>query len=162
MLDILLSDVKNERRENEEGVVTLGEIAQAMGFENRRETTTLATSPLQGVVIGRYNRPFVRCVLKLRSKQIEVAFLVDTGGTCTFIGKPTWDVLMAGAEDTGETTIKLTINGETRQEATLSPQDKHFADIDLIGTDFLSHMDARFSVDYGKKKSCVVEWDNLE
>jgi hypothetical protein len=33
--DIILSDVKNERKEGEERVVTLGEIAAEMGLENR-------------------------------------------------------------------------------------------------------------------------------
>jgi hypothetical protein len=37
--DILLSDVKNKRREGEEGVVTLVEIAAEMGFENRCEVS---------------------------------------------------------------------------------------------------------------------------
>jgi hypothetical protein len=56
LLDIFLSDVKNERGENEEGVVTLGEIAADLGFENRarlREEPDIS-SPLTGVVRGRY------------------------------------------------------------------------------------------------------------
>ncbi len=44
--DILLSDVKNERREVEEGVVTLGEIAAEMGFENRCEVSDAGRLPL--------------------------------------------------------------------------------------------------------------------
>jgi hypothetical protein len=37
--DVLLSDVKNERRQDEQGVVTLSEIAADMGFENRSEVS---------------------------------------------------------------------------------------------------------------------------
>mmetsp|Transcript_23155 Transcript_23155/g.64387 ORF Transcript_23155/g.64387 Transcript_23155/m.64387 type:complete len:175 (+) Transcript_23155:138-662(+) len=159
--DVLLSDVKNERREGEEGVVTLGEIAADMGFENRCEVNGSAAtvqSPLNGVVRGRYSRCFVPCVIKFRSKAIKTAFLVDTGGTCTYLGKPTWDKLLEGLEDVGGNTLRVTLNGETRQEVTLSPQDRHFQDIDLIGTDFFNHMEARFRVDY-KTKACALEWD---
>jgi hypothetical protein len=159
--DVLLSDVKNERREGEEGVVTLAEIAADMGFENRREVDSSAAtvqSPLMGVVRGRYSRCFVPCVIKFRSRTIKAAFLVDTGGTCTYLGKPTWDKLLEGLEDLGSNTLRVTLNGETRQEVTLSPQDRHFADIDLLGTDFFNHMEARFYVDY-KKRICALEWD---
>jgi hypothetical protein len=49
--------------------------------------------------------------------------------------------------------------GDDRR-GSLSPQDRHFPDIDLIGTDFFNHMEARFNVDY-KEKTCVLEWDEL-
>eukprot|EP00339_Tiarina_fusa_P023941 CAMPEP_0117042482 /NCGR_PEP_ID=MMETSP0472-20121206/29582_1 /TAXON_ID=693140 ORGANISM="Tiarina fusus, Strain LIS" /NCGR_SAMPLE_ID=MMETSP0472 /ASSEMBLY_ACC=CAM_ASM_000603 /LENGTH=174 /DNA_ID=CAMNT_0004753735 /DNA_START=45 /DNA_END=569 /DNA_ORIENTATION=+ len=159
--DVLLSDVKNERRQDEQGVVTLTEIAADMGFENRSEVWGEAVktqSPLEGIVRGRYSRCFIPCVISFRSRTIKTAFLLDTGGTCTFIGKPTWDKLLEGFEDVGANTVRVTLNGETRQEVTLSPQDRHFADIDVIGTDFLNHMEARVHVDY-KRKTCVLEWD---
>ena len=159
--DVLLSDEKNERREGEEGVVTLAEVAADMGFENRSivdDEVAIGQSPLIGVVRGRYSRCFVPCAIQFRSKTIKAAFLVDTGGTCTYLGKPTWDKLLEGLEDVGSNTLRVTRNGETRQKVTLSPKDRHFADIDLIGTDFLNHMEARFRVDY-KTKVCALEWD---
>ena len=64
-----------------------------------------------------------------------------------------------GLEDVGNDTIRVTLNGETRQEVALSPQDRHFADIDVLGTDFFNHMEARFRVDY-KGKTCALEWDD--
>jgi hypothetical protein len=159
--DVLLSDVKNERSENESGVVTLGEIAADMGFENRMEVVGSEAdvqSPWYGIVRGNYSRCFIPCVIKFRSRTIKTAFLVDTSATCTYIGKPTWDKLLHGFEDLGHNTLRVTLNGETRQEVTLSPQNRRFADIDLIGTDFFDHLQARFRVDY-KTKTCVLEWD---
>jgi hypothetical protein len=161
--DVVLSDVKNARRQGEEGVVTLGEIASEMGFENRCPVSdadaATVRSPLHGLVRGRYSRCFVPCVIKFRSRSIQTAFLVDTGSTCTYLGKPTWDKLLEGLEDVSNSnSLRVTLNGETRQEVTLSPQDRHFPDIDLIGTDFFNHMEARFNVDY-KAKTCVLEWD---
>lgn len=159
MLDILLGDVKNERGENEEGVVTLGEIATEMGFENRQIVDNCMTvvSPLQGLVRGRYDRCFLPMVITFRRRTIKAVFLVDTGGTATFVGKPTWDRLMEGFEDTGQTTIKGTLNGFRAQEMTLSPQDSHFSDIDLVGTTFLSQIDSDFHVSY-RTKTCYLEW----
>lgn len=160
--DILLGDVKNERGENEAGIVTLGEIATEMGFENRGvlASESTVTSPLGGIVRGRYKRSFLPIVITSRRKSIKTVFLIDTVGTATFVGKPTWDKLMEGVEDTGRTTIVVKLNG-TRQEVTLSPQHSHFPDIDLIGTDFLSFMKARFTVDYGTE-TCQLEWTEDE
>lgn len=159
MLDILLGDVKNERGENEEGVVTLGEIAKDMGFENRQllDHPPTVVSPLQGLVRGRYSRSFLPMVITFRKRTIQTVFLVDTGGTVTFIGKPTWDRLMEGFEDTGQTTIKVTLNGFRAQEVTISPHDSHFSDIDLVGATFLSQIDSDFHVSY-KTKTCHLEW----
>jgi hypothetical protein len=159
MIDILLGDVKNERGENEEGVVTLGEIAAEMGFENRQILAhpPSVMSPVNGLVRGRYLRSFVPMVITFRKRTIKTVFLVDTGGTATFIGKPTWDRLMEGFEDTGQTTIKGTLNGFRAQELNLSPQDSHFSDIDLLGTTFLAHIDSDFHVSY-KEKTCYLEW----
>lgn len=163
--DVRLSDVKNERRPDEQGVVTLSEIAADMGFANRSEVAGFqakTSSPLEGIVRGRYSRCFIPCVISFHAHTIKTAFLLDTGATGTFIGRPTWDKLReGGAEDVGgadTTTLRVTLNGETRQEVTLSPPDRHFADIDVIGTDFLNHMEARVHVDY-KRQTCVVEWD---
>lgn len=159
--DILLSDVKNERREGEDGVVLLSEIAADLGFVNRCDVSgadAKIQSPLNGIVRARYSRCFVPCVISFRGRTIKTVFLLETGGTCTFVGKPTWDSLLEGLDDVGGDTLRVTLNGETRQEITLSPQDRHFADIDVLGTDFFNHMEARFHVDY-KAKTCALEWD---
>jgi hypothetical protein len=165
--DVLLSDVKNERCPNEQGVVTLSEIAADLGFCNRSEVAgehAQTCSPLQGIVCGRYRRCFIPCVLSFRARTIQTAFLLDTGCSGTFLGKPTWDTLREGygtQEDGGgadTNTLRVTLNGATRQEVRLSPPDRHFADIDVIGTDFLHHMEARVHVDY-QRHTCVVEWD---
>jgi hypothetical protein len=75
MFDILLSDVKNERGEGETGVVTLGEIAGDLGFENRatvsdEEAAEIAKGSLTGIIRGKYSRTFVPCVIKFRNRQI--------------------------------------------------------------------------------------------
>ena len=96
-------------------------------------------------------------VITFRKRTIKNVFLFDTGGTVTFIGKPTRDKLFEGLEDNGETTVKVKLNGFRAQEVTKSPRDKHFHDIDLIGTDFMALIDADFSVSY-KKNTCNLEW----
>jgi hypothetical protein len=74
--DILLSDVKNARREEEEGVVTLGEIATEIGFENRGTVTDVTVqSPLRGLVRGKYRRYFAPCTIRFRSRTIKTLFL---------------------------------------------------------------------------------------
>ena len=158
LFDILLGDVKNARGENEEGVITLGEIAAELGFENRvfLESEPKVNPPICGLVRGRYKRSFLPIVITFRKRSMKSVFLVDTGGTVTFVGKPTWDKLMEGLEDTGQTSVMVKLNG-TRHEINLSPPDSHFFDIDLIGTAFLSFMKAKYTVDY-ERDSCSLEW----
>jgi hypothetical protein len=148
---------------NEPAVVAPTEIAATLGFVNRSSAPrTHVTSPLRGILVGAYRRPFLRGVIEWRGKRMQVAFFVALGVRGTFLGKATWDELVAGrADTTGEHTIRVTLNGETRQEVRLSPQDEQFADMDVLGTDFLTHMDAQFSVDY-KKKTCCMEWEDLD
>mmetsp|Transcript_14868 Transcript_14868/g.41073 ORF Transcript_14868/g.41073 Transcript_14868/m.41073 type:complete len:177 (+) Transcript_14868:218-748(+) len=160
--DILLSDVKNERKEGEEGVVTLGEIAADLGFENRcaisdQGAAKIAEGKLEGIIRGRYQRAFVPCTIKLRRRQIKTVFLVDTGGVNTFVGKPTWDKLFEGVEDLGNQTAKVTFCGIPFEEITMSPQDSHFHDIDFLGTDFMKRVNAKLNVDY-ENGTCKLEW----
>jgi hypothetical protein len=163
LLDILLGDVKNERGENEQGVITLGEIAAEMQFVNRAvlPSEPTVTSPVEGLVRGRYKRSFLPIVITFRKRSIKTVFLVDTGGTATFLGKPTWDKLWEGLKDNGMMTIKVKLNGIARQEVALSPQHCHFPDIDLIGTNFLAFIDGKFTVDY-KNRTCQLDWPEDE
>ena len=78
-----------------------------------------------------------------------------------FLGKPTWAKLLEGLEDNGMITIKVKLNGIACQEVTLSPQNSHFPDIDLIGIDFLSFIDGKFTVDYNER-TCQLEWPEAE
>lgn len=160
--DILLSDVKNERKEGETGVVTLGEVATDLGFENRCEVSAeeapeSAMGKLQGIIRGQYNRVFVPCTIKFRRKTIKAVFLVDTAGVKTFVGKPTWDRLFEGLEDIGTDTVKVTFCGIPFEELTMSPQDSHFHDIDFLGSDFLKRVNAKLLVDYGTG-TCELMW----
>jgi hypothetical protein len=162
-IDLLLSDVKNDRNEGEKGVVTLGEIAADLGFENRctvsekEEAAQISTEKLQGIIRGRYNRVFVSCTIKFRSRIVKAVFLVHTGGVNTFVGKPTWDRLFEGLEDIGSDAVKVTFCGIHFEEITMSPQDSHFSDIDILGSDFLKRVNAKLLVDYGSN-TCELVW----
>ena len=75
LLDIFLGDVKNERGENEQGVVTLGEIATEMQFVNRAALPSepTVTSPVEGLVRGRFKRCFLPIVITFRKQSITIS-----------------------------------------------------------------------------------------
>lgn len=61
--DILLSEVKNERKEGLKGVVTLGEVAVDLGFGNRcavsdEAAAELVDGELRDIIRERCNRVF--------------------------------------------------------------------------------------------------------
>lgn len=160
--DILLSDVKNERKEGEAGIITLGEVATELGFQNRcaisdEDAAKIAEGKLEGIIRGRYQRAFVPCTIKLRKRQIKTVFLVGTGGVNTYVGKPTWDKLFEGMDDIGNDRAKVTFCGIPFEEITMSPENSHFHDIDFLGTDFMKRVNAKLNVDY-EKGTCKLEW----
>lgn len=64
-------DVKNEGQEGEKGVVSLGKIAEDLGFENRcavsdEEASEIRKGNLGRVLHGRYNRLFLPFTIKFK------------------------------------------------------------------------------------------------
>ena len=82
-----------------------------------------------------YSQICVNLVLKRESHCLNVIFLVDTTCPKTFISSTTMQVLHPG--EVPPTSVKANLHGQ-EMELTLSPESSHFADLNLLGADFLS------------------------
>ncbi|OAQ23033.1 hypothetical protein K457DRAFT_36828 [Linnemannia elongata AG-77] len=91
------------------------------------------------------------------AKPVNVHFLVDTGTPVTYICRKALRGLGAAESDIEKDgfTWAMSVNGVNLKVA-MSPLDKHFPDINLLGSDFLVTARCILTVNY-VAKTCVVE-----
>lgn len=54
--------------------------------------------------------------------------------------------------------VNVTFCGIHFEEIRMSPQKRHFHDVDFVGSDFLKRVNAKLFVDYGSG-TCQVTWN---
>ena len=79
------------------------------------------------------------------SSSVWVFFLHDTGSPYTYLSPSTMEAL--GFSDNLPTSATVYIHGRPH-EVTPSPQDKHFADLNLLGGDYLYKVNATVELNY--------------
>jgi len=110
-----------------------------------------------GFVWGSNNRLFVPMSVALDAGPINIHFLIDTGAPVTYLGRKALRALGAAESDmkTDGFSWAVTING-INLKAVMSPLDKQFPDINLLGSDFLVTGRCILTANY-VSKTCVVE-----
>jgi hypothetical protein len=103
--------------------------------------------PIKGFLYGPHSRPVVNLIFGRKEKLVNVFCIVDTGSPYTYISLATIHAL--GVEDSFDSSVKAVIHG-LPMSAYMSPCDKHFPDINLIGSDFLRRANALLSYDFSK------------
>ena len=94
--------------------------------------------PVEGAAVGDTKVMIVSLVLKTESKCLNVYFVVDDTSPRTFISPTTMQVLLPGEPlEHLPTSIRANLHGQDL-ELMLSPQTSHFADLNLLGVDFLA------------------------
>jgi hypothetical protein len=78
---------------------------------------------------------------------VNVFCIVDTRSPYTYISLATIHAL--GVEDGFNSSVKAVIHG-LPMSAYVSSRDKHFPDINLIGSDFLRRANTLLSIDFSK------------
>jgi hypothetical protein len=141
--DVLLNDI------NEIDLYLIGEME---GAQYLNVSTLQPVFPVEGMVMGMNKRYMVNLLARRKNTQHfrNVIFMVDTGSPYTFISKSTMEA-MVGPDLNVPSIIKLEIQGETSMICYLSPPDKHFVDVNLLGMDFLEMKGAHLITDWPKK-----------
>lgn len=135
--DILLTDVKEEDLKTG--------IANALDVSFLEETTDLPSWPVEGILFGHNSRPFVCMYMKIKAKCIKVFFLVDTGSPHTYVSETTMNALGASAASG----FRSTIHGVFLPSTYTSPNNSHYADINILGADFLNRGEFKVELNYG-------------
>lgn len=99
-----------------------------------------------GVLYGQYCRPIVSMPVQVRSTCLNVFFLVDTGSPFTFLSSKALHAL--GFTEHVPDRARVTLGGYSKFYVQLSPLEKHFKDINVLGADFLERADAELNVKY--------------
>jgi hypothetical protein len=82
------------------------------------------------------------------SKTINIIFLIVTGSPNTFLSEKAMEALVGKPGCNVGPTIDVMIHTKKVILCHLSPHDKHFADVNVLGMDFLSKNLLSLSMDY--------------
>ena len=107
-----------------------------------------------GIVWGPHNRIFLATVVAMGGKLKHVHFLVDTGSPVTFICD---EVLQSFGKTLSNPHNPFSVHINGRPISVLqSPEDKHFKDINILGTDYMKTFKCVLNVDFDAETARLV------
>jgi hypothetical protein len=129
--DLLLTDITAEELLN---------IAESLGVEYLGIAEFPGTFPVNGRVKGMNKRLMVNLVCKRQSRNptasVNIIFLIDTGSPVSYLSEQAFKTLLFPDSHIPQS-INVMIQTERVIECHLSPKDKHFADVNVLGMDFM-------------------------
>jgi hypothetical protein len=142
--DVLLNDITEDE---------LRLIAQMDGVSYLGPSNTVPEFPVEGTIVGGNKRFMVNLLVRRRraSEYMNVVFMVDTGSPYTFLSRSAMEAVTGPGADNLPAALRLEIHGNQSMVCYMSPPDKHFADINLLGTDFLELNGAQIHVDWAQR-----------
>jgi hypothetical protein len=147
--DFLLLDVDHEK---------LLKMAAEMDVEYLKEASVFpSTFPVSGVIWGANHRLMVNLVCRRSSKNpvsaINVIFLVDTGSPQTYLSAAAYEALIGpGKESIIPETMRVQIQVEEVLLTCISPKGSHFANVNVLGMDFLAKQRLSIVTDFGQEE----------
>lgn len=142
--DLLLTDITAKELLN---------IAKRLGVEYLGKAEFPGVFPVNGSVEGVNKRLMVNLVCKRQSRtspSINVVFLINTGSPVSYLSENAFKALLPPDSNIPES-LKVCIQTERVIQCHLSPQDKHFRDVNVLGADFLAEHDLSILTDYARK-----------
>lgn len=117
----------------------------------------MPTYPVEGMIVGGHRRLMVNLMVRARrsagNPYRNVVFLIDTGSPYTFLSRTAMEALIGEgtSHDDVPAAMRLEVHGSPSMICYTSPRDKHFADINLLGTDFLEMKGIQLQMDWAQK-----------
>lgn len=134
--DLLLTDVTETE--------LCGEVGELLGVRYLSESPCLVQSDvLKGIVFGQNKRLMINMACKRKScvRWVNIFFLLDTGSPHTYLAPSAIDALSGGTSNNVCKTLNILVQSETVCiECHLSPQDKHFKDVNVLGMEAMSKL----------------------
>jgi hypothetical protein len=150
--DLLLTDVTESE--------LFGNVGELLGVQYLAETACFApSSVVRGIVFGQNRRLMVNlpCKRKASAGWVNVIFLVDTGSPYTYLAASAIERLVGGTTNNICRTLNTIVFDESVcVECYLSPQDKHFRDVNVLGMEAMSRLGfAKFDIDFRGNGFCI-------
>ena len=143
--DLLLTDINAKELER---------IAKNMQVEYLGSAVFPGTFPAQGVITGQHFRLMIPLVVRRTSSKVvpavNIVFLIDTGSHFTYICQEAMEALI-GTESVVPERLSVQIHLENAIEVYLSPKSSHFADVNVLGMDFIMENRVFPQVDFKTK-----------
>lgn len=139
--DVLLTDVHSNELHHE--------ISSMLGTSYLEDAESGPVIETRGIVWGPHNRVFVATVVKMGSRAKHVHFLIDTGSPFTYLCD---EVLQSFGKTVSNphNPFSVHVNGMPVL-VLLSPENRHFKDINILGTDFMKTFKCVLKVDFGEE-----------
>jgi len=113
---------------------------------------------VEGIIWGPNNRVFVSMIVKIGIKQKNVHMLIDTGSPNTYICN---DVFSSFDKMIFNPNNHVSININGRPIAVLqSPEQSHFNDVNILGSDYLKLTNANVNINYAEDKIKIDLYNN--
>jgi hypothetical protein len=132
MQDMLLTDIKTK---------DLNVIAIAMNLEYLGPASFPGSFPVVGEIWAPNDRLMVNLVCRREttsnSPARNIIFLIDTGSPFTYLCENAMETLIAKPNANIPQTLKVNIHSEKALITHISPKTSHFADVNVLGMDFL-------------------------
>ena len=149
--DLLLTDVTDAE--------LFGNVGELLGIQYLSEEPCLNTDMnLRGIIFGQNKRLMISLLCKRKSSTTwaNIFFLVDTGSPHTYLA-PSAINKLAGAGNNICKTLNTLIHSETVCiECYLSPQDKHFKDVNVLGMEAMSKLGfSTFHIDFSANEFSI-------
>jgi hypothetical protein len=130
--DMLLTDITAEK---------LLSIAEVLGVGYLSPAATFPGSfPVDGEIYGPNNRLMINLVCRRRGRNtqaINVIFLIDTGSPISYLSEKAMNALIGNPGSHLPEQLQVLVHSKEVIKCYLSPRDKHFADVNVLGIDFL-------------------------
>ena len=152
--DVLLSDITE---------TDLFLIAEMEGAPYLNISVQRPKFPVEGMLMGTNRRYMVNLLARRKHSRDfkNVVFMVDTGSPYTFLSK-TAMAAMVGSNANIPPILKLEIQGDNAIVCHLSPPDKHFADVNLLGTDYLEMKGINLITDWPRRTFALHDIDSFK
>lgn len=148
--DLLLTDITAKE---------LRVIAEAMDVDYLGIAAFPGTFPALGNIKGQNNRLMVPLVCRRRTTKdvpsINIIFLIDTGSPVTYLCREAMESLI-GKDSHLPQALYVEIHSEKAIEVHLSPKGSHFADVNVLGMDFLAK-NRVFPIPNWEKESFILQ-----
>jgi hypothetical protein len=129
--DLLLTDIDSKE---------LRIIAAAMELEYLGPASFPGSFPVEGTIWAPNHRLMVNLACRHRTKSDSptrnIIFLVDTGSPVTYLCQEAMESLI-GKDSNLPETLFVEIHTDEAIQTHISPKDSHFADVNVLGMDFL-------------------------
>jgi hypothetical protein len=154
--DMLFTDITAEE------LVSVAEVLGVSGGYLSPAAIFPGAFPVDGEIYGPNNRLMMNLVCRRRgsnAQAVNVIFLIDTGSPVSYLSEKAMEALIGGNHPGSHhlpPQLPVMVHSKEVIKCYLSPRDKHFADVNVLGMDFLIVNRLTFKVNC-RSNVCTLE-----